>query len=344
MTGSTGFLGGKLIKDFVKSGCELYLLVRDFKKAKKIKSTFKKEQSKRIHILQGDIVQPYCGLSSEEIDMLANKIDVVYHLAALVKFNKELRKELFDINFNGTQNVLELANEINAKKFLYVSTAYTVGQSENGIEQLYPKTESYNNPYEESKVKSEHLVFDYKDKMDVSIFRPSIIVGDSITGEANSTFTLYGFIRGLDVFKKRIEKNKTNNNDVYHVIGMKDGTSNFVPINYVSDVLSIGKNLAQKNKIYHITNSNPPKNKDVLDLVKDMLNFKNVKIIGKGENYSLRDEEIKLNKMIEVFDCYLGRDIKFDDINTKGMIDRANMKSLMMDKDMLRTIIEGYKK
>ena len=44
--------------------------------------------------------------------------------------------------------------------------------------------------------------------MATSIIRPAIIIGDSVTGEADSNFTLYGFMKALKVFKRRVEKRK----------------------------------------------------------------------------------------------------------------------------------------
>ena len=48
--------------------------------------------------------------------------------------------------------------------------------------------------------------------MDVSILRPSIIVGDSKTGEADSQFTLYGFMRAVDLFKRRVTRTEEGRN------------------------------------------------------------------------------------------------------------------------------------
>ena len=139
LTGSTGFLGGKLIKSLLQNKTnEVYILVRNVEKAERLKETFLKEEQQRIHIYQGDITLPNAGLSIEDIEWLTDKIDAVYHLAALVKFDFDLRDELFAANYNGTKHILELAVQINVKKFYYVSTAYTVGKRTEGIEELYP--------------------------------------------------------------------------------------------------------------------------------------------------------------------------------------------------------------
>ncbi|WP_253719429.1 SDR family oxidoreductase, partial [Staphylococcus aureus] len=105
--------------------------------------------------------------------------------------------------------------------------------------------------------------------MDVSIFRPSIIVGDSETGEADSEFTLYGFMRALDVFKRRIARSSDKADVIYRVVGSKNATSNFVPVNYVADILALAASKAEAGKIYNITNPSPATNYDLLSLIKN---------------------------------------------------------------------------
>ena len=91
----------------------------------------------RIGLLSGDITKPNCGLSQTEVNELTGKIDIFYHLAALVKFDEELREELFSINYGGTKHALELAVILAVKKFFYISTAYTVGKHEHGVEKNF---------------------------------------------------------------------------------------------------------------------------------------------------------------------------------------------------------------
>ncbi|SFA91231.1 MULTISPECIES: SDR family oxidoreductase [unclassified Bacillus (in: firmicutes)] len=343
LTGSTGFLGGRLIQNLVNQNHNLYVLVRDLEKANKIKLSIKQEKQKHIHFLKGDITKANCGLSDEIISELRDKVDIFYHLAALVKFDFELEKELFEINYHGTKHALDLAVKVNSQKFYYVSTAYTIGKMEYGVEELYPIDTPTNNPYEDSKIKSEHLVFSYKEKLDISIFRPSIIVGDSKTGQADSHFTLYGFIRGLEVFKKRMERKSDDQHAVYHLIGNREGTSNLVPVDYVCDVLTVAVEKAQKEKIYLIVNTNPPTNFAILKGIKKALMFENLAIVGKESRALLSKEEITLNSMIKVFDQYLDRNIKYKDSNTRELIEDTNVEYLNMDSNMLNTIIQGYR-
>ncbi|MYL33642.1 NAD-dependent epimerase/dehydratase family protein [Pontibacillus yanchengensis] len=343
LTGSTGFLGKKLIKNLVKNQQHsLYVLVRNVEKANDMLATsFSPEEQECIEIIKGDITLPNFGFSDDQVDRLQGNIDIFYHLAALVKFDTDLRDELFNINYGGTKHALELATHLQVEKFFYVSTAYTVGKREIGIESLYPEDNPAHNPYEESKIKSEHLALSYQGKMDVSIFRPSIIVGDSKTGEADSHFTLYGFMRALDLFRRRVKRSK-DENQTYRVIASSTGTSNFVPVDYVADILSHGVKSAEGSKIYHITNPNPPSNHDMLQILKKALNFEELEIVEQGEVDELTEDEKRLNQMIGVFAVYLGRAIRFNDANTQELISNSNVDHLQLSQQTMNMIVNAY--
>lgn len=341
LTGSTGFLGGKLLNNLLETtDHNLYVLVRDIDKANHLVTELNAHN--RIQLFKGDITQPSFGLDPQDIDELTGKVDIFYHLAALVKFDEELRDEIFSINYDGTKHALDFAKALHVKKFFYISTAYTVGRRDNGIENLYPMDGNIHNPYEESKVNSEHLALSYSDVMDVSIFRPSIIVGDSKTGEADSSFTLYGFMRALDVFKRRVMRNSSNPNRIYHVVGSKESTSNFVPVNYVADILAVAAKKAEAGVIYNITNPNPSTNYRLLTLIKNALDFNQLEIIEDAAPGTLTVEEERLNEMIRVFNAYLSRSFDFDDTNTQQLISGTHIKHLNMSDETTQMIIDAY--
>ena len=148
-------------------------------KAERLVAGLSGNAASRIKLLNGDITQPLFGLSDDVIQELNGKVDLFYHIAALVKFDEELRDELVDVNYGGTENALELAKLFKVKQFIYISTAYTVGKRSHGVESLYPIDANVHNPYEESKVKSEHLAFSYSDCMDVSHIPSFNYCGDS---------------------------------------------------------------------------------------------------------------------------------------------------------------------
>ncbi len=343
LTGSTGFLGGKLLTNLLETtNHTLFVLVRDMKKAEKLVDHLPSGAENRIKLFHGDITLPNCGLSSADLDELSGQVELFYHLAALVKFDEDLRDELFAINYGGTQHALELAKKLAVSKFIYVSTAYTMGKHAYGIEELYPPEVCGHNPYEDSKIKSEHLAFSYKDDFDVSIFRPSIIVGDSNTGEADSEFTLYGFMRALDVFKKRISRQANTSDKIYRLVGSQHSTSNVVPVNYVADILALAAHKAKPQTIYNITNPNPIKNVNSLALIQEALDFHQLQIVSHDDSIDLTPDEQRVNEMIAVINPYLIRSFDFDDSNTQQLIKNTPIAHLDLSEDTFKMIIHAY--
>lgn len=340
LTGATGFLGGRLIQNLSREGHTLYVLARNIKKAEQL--LLKTADLKGIiHIIQGDITVPDLGMNKETKQELANKIDVFYHMAALVKFDLDLKEELFQINFSGTKYALEAAEKMGVSHFYYVSTAYTLGKDEFAKEELHSLDRSFNNPYEESKCQAEHICMDYKKFFNVTILRPAIIIGDSKTGEADSKFTLYGLMRSLEVFKKRFQR-KGLGDRVFHLLCEEGSTQNLVPVDYVADVLSDVLQKGREDNIYHITNSNPPLSADVFQIMREKADLDLFKLAPYDYEPDLNEEEQLLNNVVDVYKNYLNRNIVFDDSNTQELLKSLDKKPLQMDEEMIKRIIKGY--
>lgn len=341
LTGATGFLGGRLIQNLAREGHSLYVLARNLQKAEQLLLKTA-ELNGDIHIIQGDITLPHLGMTEDTEQELVGKIDVFYHMAALVKFDLDLKDELFQINYTGTHHALHAAKKIGVSQFYYVSTAYTLGKEESAKEELHALDNNFNNPYEESKCKAEHLCMEYKDFFNVTILRPAIIIGDSETGEADSKFTLYGLLRSLEVFKKRFQR-KGIGNRVFHLLCEEDSTQNLVPVDYVADVLSGVLKKGRENNIYHITNSHPPLSADVFEIMRNKAGLELFKLAPYDYEPFLNEEEKLLNGVIDVYKNYLNRNITFDDANTQQLLKEIDAKPLIMDIAMIKRIITGYK-
>jgi len=340
ITGGTGFLGGILINELVHQGHSVIVLARSERKSKQLLSKFTPEELKRIYIINGDVTHENLGQTSEFISKNKGAIEVVYHLAAMVKFDEELADELMNINLQGTKNTLELSEKLEVQQFIQVSTAYTLGKEMKGIEELYPENQVCHNPYELSKGYAEREVMAYKHKMRVNIVRPSIIVGDSKTGLADSNFAIYGFLRALSVFKKRALRDGFSK-EFFRIIASAKGTSNLVPIDYVVKVLLAVHALGENGQIFHVTNPNPPTNQYILSRIKFLMKYDQLTIttdplIGMSD---LSIKERMLNELLWIYKPYLATDKSFDDSQTQSLLKDSEELQLDMDDKMIDLIL-----
>ncbi|MFA5337700.1 MAG: NAD(P)-dependent oxidoreductase, partial [Candidatus Omnitrophota bacterium] len=116
-------------------------------------------------------------------------LDIVIHAAAALPLWKE--KDIFDININGTKNVLEAAKNNSIKKLVYISSTAVYG-----IPKEHPLYEDGPlvgvGPYGESKIKAEGICQSYRDKgLAIAIVRPKSFIG---TGRLGVFQILYDWV------------------------------------------------------------------------------------------------------------------------------------------------------
>ncbi|MDX1665106.1 MAG: SDR family oxidoreductase [Candidatus Promineifilaceae bacterium] len=138
----------------------------------------------RVRLVEGDITRPDLGLGDVRADLQAETIEV-FHLAAV--YDLGVARELaMRVNVDGTRHVLDFATGcLNLRRFQYVSTCYVSGRYP-GIftERDLSRSQAFNNYYEESKYLAELAVQQEMERgLPTTIYRPSIVTGDSRTGE-----------------------------------------------------------------------------------------------------------------------------------------------------------------
>jgi thioester reductase-like protein len=137
LTGATGVLGGRILKDLLQStACRIYCLVRgkdplhceervrSFLRVYDGRDTLEPEFLSRVTVLRGDVTQHLFGLSGSVFAKLQSETDITIHAAAntslLLKY-----KRLEPINVQGTGRVIEFCLGTADRRLSYVST-YTV--------------------------------------------------------------------------------------------------------------------------------------------------------------------------------------------------------------------------
>jgi nucleoside-diphosphate-sugar epimerase len=123
------------------------------------------------------------GLAGLEIDALAD-VTHVFHLAALQSAHADARL-LEAVNVDGVRNLLSLARELpRLQRFVHFSSCFVAGDRQGVIlEEELDDVPATRTPYEDSKMRGEKLARAAMADLPITIIRPSVIVGDSTTGE-----------------------------------------------------------------------------------------------------------------------------------------------------------------
>jgi nucleoside-diphosphate-sugar epimerase len=128
-----------------------------------------------------------CDLSVEIPLIAENRIDLVVHAAGKAHSIPKTREEVsqfFEVNFKGTQNLLNgLEFAVYPKKFVFISTVAVYGKA-NGQNIVETESLSAKDPYGLSKIQAEQLVSDWCQKNNVicTILRLPLLVGKNPLG------------------------------------------------------------------------------------------------------------------------------------------------------------------
>lgn len=180
VTGSTGFIGTHVIKNLVNEGWDIIILQRDSSDISEFKSFDK------IQYAKGDIT---------DINSLRNaipeKVDAVFHIAGSVAhLPHHLEHTRYDVNVNGTRNMVDVCLEKKVGRFLYTSTVlvydFHVGSHFNETTALNQWSKD---PYINSKKMAEEEASKGLNRgLDVVILQPSAVFGSYDKGTWSKMF------------------------------------------------------------------------------------------------------------------------------------------------------------
>ena len=166
ITGSTGVVGKPLLRKIVDKGHNVFALSR----SQKNDHFFSDLGVKKI---EGD-------LFTETIyDELSDcNIDAIFHIAGVNKMCSKNPEGMFKANIEGTKEMLQLGNRLKIKKFIYTSSAVTLGEEIGTVGNEVSDHRGYFlSKYEESKFLAEKEAFDYDKGFEFVSVNPSSVQG-----------------------------------------------------------------------------------------------------------------------------------------------------------------------
>ncbi|CAH1403215.1 unnamed protein product [Nezara viridula] len=233
ITGATGFLGKVLMESLLRktSTEKIFILIRSKRNKTteermkemlndKVFQKLKSENPARmsaINLISGDCSSPGLGLSNADKEMLLNEVNIIFHGAATVRFNENL-KTATGTNVAASQMILDLARQMkNLRVVMHVSTAYSNSQFDEIVEKVYPVHEEFNliqlansidkdtaskitknvigdspNTYVFTKRITEDMIQRKYSDLPVGIFRPAIVIGAKEEPSPGYVDNLYG--------------------------------------------------------------------------------------------------------------------------------------------------------
>jgi len=261
VTGAAGFIGKRLVRklaDGRAKGDRLLLLVQPKNAARTAAEAA--ALGPGVEVLEGDVEQMHLGLSGAEFKSLAAAVTDVWHLAAIAWLGAEpalMRR----VNVEGTRNVVELAQAApRLQRLNHFSTAYVSGDRVGVIlEDELAMRQRFHNAYEDSKFQAELLVRRAQAELPATIYRPSIVVGDSRTGEIDRFEGPYALAILLVASPLAVP---------LPLPGDAVAPLNVVPVDFVVDaVTSIARNPAGAGRTVHVVDPSPLSARRVYEMI-----------------------------------------------------------------------------
>ena len=191
ITGASGHLGINLIQALLQKDCDIrvFCLPKD-----------KKHFPSSIQVITGDIrdkeaLRPFFDITNyEEVTLI--------HAAAKISILSKEDPTVWDINVNGTKNVMELALNTHLTRVLYISSIHAI--KEQPLPTIIQETKTFSKEnvvgqYAKSKAEAARIVLEYADKgLPVSILHPTGIIGPGdLNHTNNSVSTIIAIRKGL---------------------------------------------------------------------------------------------------------------------------------------------------
>jgi thioester reductase-like protein len=297
----------------------------------------------RLRVVEADLADEQSWKSDVFMDQLDGASCRVIHGAASVSFDMPI-DQAREVNVLGTQRMLSLAEDLSRRNLLdsfsYISTAFVAGER-NGtaFEHELDVGQGFANSYERTKFEAESAVQERSGSIPLTVFRPSIVAGDSRTGETSSFKVLYW---PLKVVARGL---------VPCFPGRREASYDIVPVDFVADtLLQILESEPASGRTYHLTSARTVTMERLLQITAEVFGLRRIPPVVTPQLYHRLIEPLMRvvlwggprETMLgagRVYFPYLIRSLRFDHANTAGAV-RAKDIELPDTEVYVRKILE----
>jgi nucleoside-diphosphate-sugar epimerase len=364
LTGGTGFLGSHIAAHLLREGYRLVLLARPDKqlgareRMDRLWDWFGLASAlrERARVIESRIDRPDLGLDPGAHSNLLESVDGIVHCASDTSFLKRKRAEIESVNIEGARHILDFAAQGRCTVFHLVSTAYVAGRTSSPCREELARPAGFTNIYEETKCRAEWLATQAcrEAGIQLSIYRPSIVYGDSKTGRSLIFNALYYPVRTA-VFLRRLFEADIRERGGRRALEMgvhldgdgwmfmpirmavgEGGGISLVPVDYFVRAFAAIWEEALEGGIFHIVNPRLKKIRDIIGYATRLFRIRGIEAVERFDS-----DRHPRNALEALFDCYLEaynpyiQDMRiFDTKNAGPILERKGLRCPKLDYDV----------
>jgi thioester reductase-like protein len=347
LTGATGLLGRRLLRRLLASGRRVAVLVRDApaapaaERVRELLASWSDARAAPPTVLAGDLCAPGLGLSVTDRGWLACRCRSAVHAAADVSFRSRSDGGPWATNVDGTRRLLELCAAAGVSEFHHVSTAFVCGDRAGPVrEDELDCGQRFHNDYERSKFEAERLV--RASRLRATVYRPSVIVGDSRTGRTSAYHGFYRFLELADRLASLVPAEAADAPGK-RLLPLRlpltgDERRDLVPVDWVARAVArLVCRPCLHGRTYHLTAVAPASVRDIKETAEEALNLAGVRLVGPGPLADPSPLEEAFLGQLRDYEPYLDGDPVFDRRNTLAALPR--LPPPRVDRALLRRLI-----
>ena len=262
VTGATGFIGRHLVERLLEREGDVHVLVRPGSEARldALLDRLGPAARERIVLVTGDLAEPLLGVDEATRARLRGRVEHFFHLAAVYDITADETRNAL-LNVAGTQNAIDLANDLGAETLHHMSSVAVAG-AHRGLftEDDFDLGQPLEHPYHRTKFEAEKLVRT-RTRGAWRVYRPSIVVGHSQTGEMDKIDGPYYFFKALQKLRNALPQ-------WFPLVSVEWGETNLVPVDYVAAAMDhIAHTQGLDGQAFHLVDPVPRQAGDALNQI-----------------------------------------------------------------------------
>lgn len=164
VTGACGHIGNNLCKELIEQGFKVKALLLECETL----------NQPEVEIIRGNI------LDKESLYELSKDVDYLFHLAAIISVDKKDQDQVYQVNVEGTRNIVEVCKSQNVKRLVHFSTIHTYNPHplDEPLDETRSQLRHTDMMYEQSKLEGENIVKKaISEGLDAVIIHPTAVYG-----------------------------------------------------------------------------------------------------------------------------------------------------------------------